>query len=130
MNKLRWGLMAVTYIFVVSCSHFAPVGRQVLTPSYVASNVAHLQGQTVLVRGYLRFGSHARILWDNEAAAEEVNMDRCLTLINTMRVERALNARNRSTVLIRGIVYENVLEDVLDLGACSEPGLEILEIIE
>jgi hypothetical protein len=102
-----------------------------LRPSDVVREVQALDGREVQVRGYLAFGSHARILWDSEAAARGVlpqgvhPLDTCLTLIDTLPHRRALARNSGRIVTLRGLVRPNVLEGHVDFGACSDTGLQL-----
>jgi hypothetical protein len=126
---------AFAFLTLLSACASLPQGRgparASLRPSDVVRDVRALNGREVRVRGYLTFGSHARILWDSEAVARGVlpegvhPLDVCLTLIDTLRHRRALTRNRGRIVTLRGVVRANILEGRVDFGACSDTGLEL-----
>lgn len=134
MRRARFRAALVLLTLLSACTALpqtrGPAGAA-LRPSDVVREVRALEGREVRVRGYLAFGSHARILWDSEAAARGVlpegvhPLDLCLTLIDTLRHRRALTRNRGRIVTLRGVVRANILEGRVDFGACSDTGLQL-----
>lgn len=130
MTKTNLGRILLLVIAIIGCSCAGALNtRSHLLPSYLVSNAKSLDGRSVLVSGYVIFGSHARQLWDSDASARDSDIDKCVTLINTLDYQRELERRNRNLVVLRGVVRRDVTSGYVDYGACNDTGLEITGIL-
>jgi len=129
---MKRGPMAVA-ICAVTLNVACAVDRtnSLATPSSVTRMQSSHYADVTAVSGHLRFGSHARQLWTNEAALRDNEASECITLINTAPLESELRSLNGSFVEIQGFPVEDVFSDedetsdIVDFGACNRVGFYV-----
>jgi hypothetical protein len=82
-------------------------------------------GDIRTVSGLLRYGSHARQLWNDEPALRENDVSKCVTLVNTLPFEETLRRLDSTRVRIEGFAVPDVLSGRVDFGACNRVGFYI-----
>ena len=80
------------------------------------------------ISGYLRFGSHARQLWNDQQAFDGNDASKCVTLINTLPHEDRLRGLDGTRVEVRGFPVQDVLSGRADFGACNRVGFYVRNV--
>lgn len=128
-NRLtRIGLSLLTCL-VASCASSVEVTSDTapdevrLTPSGLLREAANYDGQSVVVRGYLRVGSEMRGLWDSKEEIEKANYAKaCVTVYNPRGLKIAGAVR---LVDVRGVFHTQRPHNLIILGDCTDAILEI-----
>ena len=98
-----------------------------------------LVGQSIIVRGFLRFGTDSKNLWnDSRAYAAVVNnwfppdhpaWNRCITLYDIVGWRDFLIANSNMNVVVTGVLRKETREpDEINLDSCSELGVSITSV--
>jgi hypothetical protein len=122
----------VLFVALVSaCAHTR--GPPLTVDEVIRSNP---EGEVSSVRGYLRFGDDSRNLWSSKDAYDVVKTryvppndpawDHCIALYGVERWRRELLARDKSYVVITGVIHRYPSkEGDISLGSCSDLGVTI-----
>ena len=113
-----------------SCAGAMVHDNATMSPSQVIKSISSLDGQEVVVRGHLSFGSQTRQLWQSAQARRNLDFDDCVTLINTERFAPALRQRNGGALVVLGRVRRDVITGYVDYGYCNEVGIEIIRVMQ
>lgn len=117
-------LIVIALALLGSCSTTQSGKETALQPSRVISDRETLDGQAVYVRGYLKFRSHARQLWNSNSKGSGRSY-LCVTLVNTNPYEPALRFFDGQVVVVEGIVRKDGNKNYIDYGACGDTVLEL-----
>lgn len=129
-------------LFVSGCS--VDAGRtEPLSPSRCNTQAARYNGQTVVVRGYIKLASEGHALYESHALDEEFRKGwdsgsrdfdarryekYCLTIANPDLLYRNQAAVNGKTLILKGKFIANYLDgNRVDLGACPLPTAIIID---
>jgi len=140
-SRLRFAhaLMAASlFALVCACSSTARAARP-LSVDDVIRSATSLEGQTVVVKGYLRFGDDGKNLWASKSAYLAVSgpyvppndaaWSRCITLFDIGTWRSGLLARNNEYVLIAGVLHRGPsLDDQINFDSCSDLGISIRSV--
>ena len=122
-----------------ACAHAEQHGHTYRSVDEVVHSVDAWEGQTVTVKGYLRFGEDSRNLWSDAAAYAYVSKEyressdpgwnRCISLFDIDdRRERLLSLNNHS-VVVTGVVRHYPREgEEIRLDTCSDIGISIRSV--
>lgn len=119
-------LVAFSALVLSACS--ASRAQSSISPSDVVRAQPANFSAINTISGYLRFGSHARQLWDNEQALLNNDASKCVTLINTQPHEDDLRSLDSSRVAIGGFPVADVLSGYADFGACNRVGFYVRSV--
>jgi len=127
----------VLVLVLAACTHFREFEKPVTVDDIVKSAM-ELEGTSVTVNGYLDFDYEARNLWSNKGVLSAIqsgnvpvtdpSWNRCVALHNYDKWRKFLQRRNKSNVVVTGIVRIFREKDYFLLGACSEIGISISSI--
>lgn len=124
MNRLAAALLLPA---LAGCTH-----AQTIRPQDVIADPAANEGKRIVIRGYLRYGTDARGLWQSKQAHRGFTPaapPACLTLFNAGDFRRQLQARDGSQVTLTASVRTIHLQpDEIALGWCNDTGLMIEKI--
>lgn len=125
MNRLAAALFLPT---LAGCTQ----DLQAIRPQDVLAHPAANEGKRVVIRGYLRYGTDARGLWQSKQAYRSFTLEApqaCLTLFNASRFAKQLHARDGSQVRLTARVQTIHLKpDEIALGWCNDTGLMIEKV--
>jgi hypothetical protein len=107
------------------------------------ANAAHYNGQTVLVRGFVKLAPEGHILYESQALDAEFargvdagghfdvkKYDKyCLTIVNPLLLRKNQAAFNKKTLVVQGKFIDDYLDGkTIDLGACPLPTGIIIDV--
>lgn len=134
--------LALCSLLASGCS-LTPMLREILSPRELNANVARYNGQTVVVRGYIKLAPEAHVLYESEALDAEFRKGwdsgsrdfdvrkyekYCLTIANPDLLYRNQAAVNGRTLVMEGKFVDDYLnEHTIDLGACPLPTAIIVD---
>ena len=135
---IRCTLVAITALLIQACAHTAARSEPKSVDAVIRS-VSVLEGTTIQVAGYLRFGDDKHNLWYSREAwmdvsagyipADDPRWNHCITLRDFGDKRSALLNRDEHWVLVVGKVNRVPLEpDEIEIGACSEIGISVLSV--
>jgi hypothetical protein len=134
--------LALSILLVSGCS-LSPEHRRPLSPSELNANATQYNGQTVVVRGYIKLAPEGHVLYESEALDAEFRKGwdsgsrdfdvkkyekYCLTIANPDLFYRNQAAVNGKTLVVRGKFVDDYLDGhTVDLGACPLPTAIIVD---
>ena len=127
MNKVTVLSPLLVVSLLAGCA--GNLSRAESSPSAFVSQASSMDGQAVTVRGYVRFGDHARQIWDNETSLRDADVGSCLTLINTTPHRDILGRSDRRYARVVGVIRANINEGHVDYGSCNDVGLELVSVM-
>jgi hypothetical protein len=118
-----------------ACAHDRP-RQQYRSVDDIVRSATILEGQTVSVKGYLRFGDDSRNLWSNKESYTYLKKDyrppsdpawnRCIALYDIDGWREKLLSMNNHYVLVSGIVRHYPTRDgEITIDTCSDLGISI-----
>lgn len=127
----RLGVVALLSLFALSaCASVSRIDRIPLTPfGEIARNPGIFDGKLVRVGGYVIRAPERRDLWESRPDSNSSDASKaCMTLLGLRRVvgERGFF---EGDIVVTGIFRADAVPDnVVDLAACSDIGIEVASI--
>lgn len=106
------------------CAHGDLPGSAALTPRMLVEHATEHDGEVVTVRGYIKIGSESYGIWTNKEAERKGEfLKDCISL----RVPEGmdLSSVNESMVEITGGFSARIRDDLIKLGSCNFPMIQI-----
>jgi hypothetical protein len=137
-TKLRSLATFLGALLVSACTHTEP-RQKPRAVDFVLNSSGALEGTTVQISGYLKFGDDMHNLWSSKSAwlavsTREVPSDapmwnHCITLRGIGNHRSALLKLSDHPVLITGELHRVTLKpDEIEIGSCSEIGISVLHV--
>ena len=132
---LRWGW--VTFL-ASACAHTWNA-HEFRSVDDIIRSAAILEGHSVSVRGYLRFGDESKNLWSNRdaylavrsryVAPTDPKWNRCITLYDLDGWRAKLRSSNDRYVVIAGVLRRYpTLPGEINFDSCSDLGVSIQSV--
>lgn len=133
MIKRRDRNLGCTYLALAlsACASTVDVDGD-LQPSVLNESLSRYNETEVTVQGFLVMKPEARQLWESKRKYDTyADEEYCLTLTNTFILEPNLEEHNFKKIRLKGIFKSDInAGPVIDLGACNDSGLEIIEVMK
>lgn len=134
--------LALCSLLVSGCSP-SPIQGGPLSPSELNVNATRYNGQTVVVKGYIKLAPEGHVLYESEALDTEFRKGwdsgsrdfdlkkyekYCLTIANPDLLYRNQATVNGKTLVVQGKFVDDYLDGhTVDLGACPLPTAIIID---
>lgn len=105
--------------------------KVIYSSSDLNKNKLSLDGQDVILRGYLIHEPGAYAVWNNPQAREEGDVSKCVSLQYSENIRKRVVMANRHYVILKGTFHRNVTKGGgIYSGLCNYTGIAVSEVIE